>query len=440
MSARRPLHVFLALVLVAGACAHDPATPRTEPSPCASVRVAPARHPLDAGRIAQRRARVIDSLGPGVAVFAAGWAMDNAEGDAARQNSEFYYMTGLEHVERGLLVIVSRPVGAAETRLYLPAAGPAGGTLASDVTGVDDVRCLDDASAELTALLRDPAALPTDSMLDLSTSALDDALVASILDDADIGTWRSTGRATRAARAVKLDDEIALLREGAVVTADAIRLAMLAAAPGMSEGDLESIVEGRFDDAGDVRRAFPSIVASGANALELHYNENADPLVAGDVIVMDVGTEHGRYAADVARTFPVNGSFTARQAELYEIVLGALRAGIDAARPGNTFRAVDDAIRTYFEAHECVEGIACDNFIAHFGGHFVGLDVHDVTLSNVPMAPGFVVNVEPGLYLPGESIGLRIEETVLITADGADVLSVGAPLEIADIEALMATD
>ena len=430
------------MVLALIGCGEDPVRSDPEPSGCAAAQTLPATHPIPPETLSARREAALDSLGDAVAVFAAGQETGNAVGGGFRQDSDFYWLTGLEHVQAGWLVLIPAADGDARVRLYLPP-GPVDATAvhARTVTGPADVRCLDDAHDDVVALLRSDT-LPADSLLRVSFAGQADPMLIVAFDSAGVYDYRPAAFLMARLRAVKDATEIALLTEGARMSADGILAAMRLAAPGLLEADLAEAFDDVVFGRGATRLAFGDIVASGANALELHYRDNDDPLVAGDLVVMDIGAEYGRYAADVARTFPVSGSFTPRQRELYELVLRALEAGIDAARTGRSMHAIDSTIGAVFEAETALCGEpSCYPYFIHYGGHYVGLDVHDGNFSlNFfrTLTPGVVLNVEPGIYLPGEGIGVRIEETVLVTAGDPLVLSAGAPLTVDAIEAAMA--
>lgn len=434
--------VFALLPLLA--CGEEPTSLEQHESPgaCALIRTEPVARPIAPEVLVARREAALRRLGSAVAVVTAGWEMGKAVGDAKRQNSAFYWLTGLEHAEAGWLVLAGTGDGGHVARLYLPdgPAAPAGVT-ARSLTGTLDIRCMADARAEVAALLGSDT-LQGDSLLRLSWYPERDTALLAIIHELELYDHRSATFMMSELRAVKDDDEIALMREAARATAEGVLRGMIATAPGMLEADLQQSIESRFLEAGAVRNAFGSIVASGPNALEWHYRDNDEPLDHGELVVVDVGLELGRYAADVARTFPVSGTFTTRQRALYDLVLAALQAGIDAARVGSSMREIDDAIHARL-AHGgdlCGE-LPCDYFMGHAGGHYVGLDVHDGVYGlnwPRPLEPGVVLNVEPGIYLPEEGLGIRIEETVLVTADGPVVLSVGAPLTADDIEAAMA--
>jgi Xaa-Pro aminopeptidase len=210
--------------------------------------------------------------------------------------------------------------------------------------------------------------------------------------------------------------------------------------------------------------AYPSIVGGGANGCVLHYTRNSDPLQDGDLLLIDAGSEYDCYAADVTRTFPVNGSFSAAQRALYELVLEAQTAAIAQVRAGNHWNAPHEvAVKVLTRGlvklgllrgkpSDLIRKEAYRRFYMHRTGHWLGMDVHDVGDYKVGdewrvLEPGMVLTVEPGLYIPSGSkgvakkwwnTGIRIEDDVLVTRRGPEVLTAAAPKQVADIEALMA--
>jgi Xaa-Pro aminopeptidase len=174
----------------------------------------------------------------------------------------------------------------------------------------------------------------------------------------------------------------------------------------------------------------------------LHYMTNHRRIDSGEVVVADVGAECSDYASDITRTVPANGKFTPRQREIYEIVLGAQKAAIAAVKPGMRLRADGPSLYQvaydYINSHgRDLHGQPLGKYFVHGLGHYVGLDVHDPGDYAAPLKAGMVITVEPGIYIPEENIGIRIEDTVVVTADGARVLSAALPREIADIEKLV---
>jgi Xaa-Pro aminopeptidase len=190
--------------------------------------------------------------------------------------------------------------------------------------------------------------------------------------------------------------------------------------------------------ASHARTAFPSIVASGKNATVLHYNENSGTLKDGDLLVVDIGAEFKNYCADLTRTYPVSGTFTKRQKELYNIVLETQTHIASLAKPGMWVKNKDKVEQSLH--HLAVKFLAkrgYDKYFPHGIGHFLGLDVHDVGDYSVPLQEGDVITIEPGIYISEESIGIRIEDNYWITKEGALCLSEHLPKEANDIEAVV---
>jgi len=265
-------------------------------------------------------------------------------------------------------------------------------------------------------------------------------------------------------RLIKTDGEIALMSEAAELSAQAHIKAMEAVKPGMPEYQLESIIEHHCAMAGGRTMAYPSIVGSGDNACILHYTENDQIINEGDLILIDAGCEINHYASDITRTFPATGKFSDEQKALYQIVLDAQLAAIEAVKPGNHFNHPHEAALTVItqglvdhglldgDVEKLIEDEAYKPFYMHKTGHWLGLDVHDVGQYKQDgdwrtLQPGMVLTVEPGIYVaPDEEsvdakwrgIGIRIEDDVLVTAKGNRVLTKLVPKSVADIEALMA--
>jgi Xaa-Pro aminopeptidase len=238
-------------------------------------------------------------------------------------------------------------------------------------------------------------------------------------------------------RTYKDDDEVRRLTRAVEISAEGHVAAMKAAKPGMYEYQIEAAAEHAFRSLGAERLGYPSIVGSGFNSTILHYDANRRQTQDGDLIVMDMGAEYGYHTADITRTIPVNGKFTPRQQAIYELVLGAQQAAIDSVRPGITLRQLDQIARRYMTDHQgdlCGAG-GCVRYFIHGLSHWIGMDVHDV--GGGPLAPGMAFTIEPGIYIPEESLGVRIEDDILVTATGPIILSRGAPRTVAEIEKLM---
>jgi Xaa-Pro aminopeptidase len=257
--------------------------------------------------------------------------------------------------------------------------------------------------------------------------------------------------------------EVKNIRRAVEISVEAHLRAMRACRPGMNEYELEAELEYAFRRGGSRYSAYPPIVGGGANGCILHYTENNAPLLDGDLVLIDAGAEFDGYAADITRSFPVSGRFSPAQREVYEVVLAAQAAAIEMVKPGNRWNDYHDAaIRTLTKGlvdlgilkgrvHKLIKDKSYQEFYMHRTGHWLGMDVHDVGDYKVDaewrlLEPGMVLTVEPGLYLrpqcPGLAkrwwnIGIRIEDDVLVTRDGHDVLSAGAPKAVEEIEAIV---
>lgn len=265
-------------------------------------------------------------------------------------------------------------------------------------------------------------------------------------------------------RIVKDEAELSVMRRAADVTVQAFLTAMEAVRPGVGEWELEALIDHTFRREGGAGPAYPTIVGSGENSCILHYVENARVVESGDLILIDAGAEVGLYAADVTRTLPASGTFTSEQRTIHDLVHRAEIAAIEAIRPGERIGIVHDVAREVLieglldlgvltgTHDEILEEATYKRFFPHQTSHWLGLDVHDVgdyATENTSrlLEPGMVLTVEPGLYFPaGESlgtaspfagIGVRIEDDVLVTADGHEVLTEALPASAADLEAVL---
>jgi Xaa-Pro aminopeptidase len=209
--------------------------------------------------------------------------------------------------------------------------------------------------------------------------------------------------------------------------------------PGVYEYEIEALIEYTFRRGAAERLGFPSIVGSGPNSVALHYDKNRRRTEAGDVVVMDIGAEFGYLTADVTRTAPVSGTFNPRQRAIYQLVLATQQIAIDSVRPGMDIPRLNQIARSYLRAHSdtLCGNVTCDKYFVHGLSHWLGMDVHDVGNVRTPFVPGMVLTVEPGIYLPQEGLGIRIEDDILVTPEGHEVLSAAAPRRAEEVEALM---
>jgi len=265
-------------------------------------------------------------------------------------------------------------------------------------------------------------------------------------------------------RLFKSPTELKIMHRSGQIAARAHIRAMQACKPGLYEYQLQAEIEHEFAMAGARFPAYGTIVGGGANGCILHYVENSAPLNDGDLVLIDAGCELDYYASDITRTFPVSGRFSPEQKAIYEIVLEAQLAAIDAAVAGNHWNEPHDAtVKIIVDGlldlgllkgspEELIEKGAYTDFYMHRAGHWLGMDVHDVGDYKVDLhwrllEPGMVMTIEPGIYIAPDNskvakkwrgIGIRIEDNVAITKKGTQVLTADAPKTVADIEALMA--
>lgn len=245
-------------------------------------------------------------------------------------------------------------------------------------------------------------------------------------------------------RLVKSPEEIGLLKEAIRITGIGLAAALKMARPGIHEFELQSAIEKTYLDNRSEGVGFQTIVASGINACTLHYESNERAIKDGDLVLVDTGADYCHYTADITRTFPAGGTFSARQKEVYQKVLDAQKKTIALVKPGITLAELNNQTREMLVTACRDIGLKQEKYeeyytyVKHGVSHHLGLDAHDVIeLRDGPLAAGQVITVEPGLYLAGESLGIRIEDDVLVTEGGCEVLSKDIPKEIAEIEALM---
>ncbi len=392
-----------------------------------------------------------------------------------RSDSDFHYLTGFPEPEAVMVLVPNRPQG--EYILFCREKDPeaetwhgrrAGLEGACELYGADDAFPISDLDDILPGLLENKERIYYTMG---RYQDFDQRLVGWLNRVTSKGRagvhapdqFNSVGHYVHEMRMYKSREEIKTMRRAAQISAAAHRRAMEICKPGVFEYQIEAELLHNFMRHGSRAPAYPSIVGGGANTCILHYNENNEQLGDGDLLLIDAGCELDHYASDITRTFPVNGRFTPEQRAIYEIVLEAQLAAIDKVAPGNHWNephqaAVEVITKGLIEVgilkgrwRTLVKEEAYRPYYMHRTGHWLGMDVHDVGDYKVgdewrTFEPGMVTTVEPGLYLSPTikglakrwwNIGVRIEDDVLVTADGRDVLSHGAPKSVAEIESVM---
>jgi Xaa-Pro aminopeptidase len=264
-------------------------------------------------------------------------------------------------------------------------------------------------------------------------------------------TFERSGPLMAQLRAIKSEQEIKLLQTACNITEKAFRRILNFVKPGVMEYEIEAEVIHEFIRNRATDHAYYPIIASGYSACVLHYNDNNRECKDGDVILMDFGCEYANYAADLTRSIPVNGKFTSRQRDVYNAVLRVLRAAAKMLVPGNTIEKYHVEVGKIMEEELLGLGLitkddvkkqnpdlpAYKKYFMHGTSHFLGLDVHDIGNKYEPMKAGMVFTCEPGIYIPEENLGIRIENDILITEKGQKDLMASIPIEADEIEELM---
>jgi Xaa-Pro aminopeptidase len=424
---------------------------------------------------AQRRALLAARMQSGVAIVP-GAPERTRNRDAHypyRFDSYFYYLTGFREPEAVLVVIAGEP---AKSLLFCRDKNPErevwdgfrhGPAAAREAFGFDEAHSITKLDELAPELLSNQTALFTH----LGADSVWDARVVGWVNEVR-NRARSGVTAPREIedvhvvldemRLIKSAEELATMRRAAEISTGAHRRAMQSARPGRSEYEIEAELLYEFRRHGAQAPAYTPIVAAGANACVLHYVENAAALTDGDLLLIDAGCELDGYASDITRTFPVNGKFSGPQKDVYEMVLAAQAAALAEVRPGNTWdQPHEAAVRVLAQGlvdlgllaggvEQAIETEAYKKFYMHRTGHWLGLDVHDAGDYKLngqwrALQPGMVLTVEPGCYIRAgdgvperfANIGVRIEDDVLVTDDGHEVLTTAAPKAPGDIENLM---
>ena len=392
-----------------------------------------------------------------------------------RQDSNFFYLTGFKEPESICVIAPDHPehkfvlfVRPRDREQEIWTGKRAGVEGAEEEYGADAAYPLEELDEELPKYFKDVEKIHYTIG---SNAKLDDRVVGllkqfrgkrygsssgpvSIVDPAEI---------VRNMRAVKDAHELKLIRKAADISSEAHIVAMKFVRPGMYEYEIQAVIEYTFLKNGADGPAYPTIAAAGANATCLHYDVNNCVIKDGDLVLVDAGAEYGHYAGDITRTFPANGKFSNVQKELYSIVLDAEMAAIEVIKPGvrmdeyheKAVQVIVDGLMDLGLLKGDRDKIMEDNeygkFYMHNSGHWLGLDTHDVGRRKIedevrPFEPGMVVTVEPGIYIAQDmeevdekyrGIGIRIEDNVLVTENGHEVLTEKTPQTIADIEAIM---
>ncbi len=431
----------------------------------------------------ERRARVVAEMraqtGGGLAaVPTAPEAIRNADTHYPyRPDSHFYYLSGFPEADAVMVLVAGREPGESRQVLFCRDKNPEreiwdgfryGPDAAREIFGFDEAYSIAELAGKLAEWSCDQPALYTplglyagwDHAITATLNEVRNRVRTGIAAPETVIDVRS---AIAAMRLVKDAGELGLMRRAAEISSSAHRRAMARAEPNWYEYQVEAELAHEFLRFGAQAVAYPSIVASGPNACVLHYRENNRQMQAGDLLLIDAGCEFQGYASDITRTFPIGGAFNGAQKAIYELVLAAQLACIDAVAPGKPFhdyhkvaervlaQGLIDLKLCEGSLDAVLESGAYKQFYMHRAGHWLGLDVHDVGLYRIDgesrtLEPGMVLTVEPGCYIrPADNvpeefwdIGVRIEDDVLVTAHGHENLTAATPKSLSDVEAACA--
>ncbi len=393
-----------------------------------------------------------------------------------RQDSDFYYLTGWNEPGAALMVIGAGPGTTTRLGEVVPAHGyreilflPARNLImekytgekmdaltpgVASSTGFDAVMVMTSLPDELTKFVAEDRRRGANmwSQLDVPAATASVEFLAASLGVAQVGQIRDVRTLAMGLRTVKSAAEIELLRKAAEASIQGQLAGMKAIKPGVRERTVAGVEVAKMMEEGCERPSYAPIVGSGKNSTLLHYSSNAAMMKAGDVVVIDEAGEYSMYASDITRTMPVNGKFTARQKEIYDIVLGAQRAAAEAFVAGKmklynvngdrgpeVTDTLDKVAFDYINTHgKDLHGQPLGKYFLHGLGHSVGIDVHDPMDYTKVLDKGMVFTIEPGIYIPEEEIGVRIEDVVYVDQNGRLVdLMAKLPHETQEIEAAM---
>ncbi|RBP38704.1 aminopeptidase P N-terminal domain-containing protein [Garciella nitratireducens] len=368
-------------------------------------------------------------------------------------NRNFYYLTGLE--EENIILMIIKKEGEIQEELFIEQADPLkekwigkkySKEEVENISGITRVSWIHDFKQRFTSLL--DSQFFENVYLDLERTQWDQQgdlrfrFSEIIKDKFPYLLIKNLYSILREFRTIKEPEEVEKIQKAIAITKEGIHSLMKQMRPGLKTYQLEAYFDFAIGYAGARDNAFESIIAPGEKAVILHYVKKQDTIKEGELVLFDVGADYQHYCGDISRTLPVSGKFTPRQKELYNIVLKAEEEVIQAIKPGLPFNELNQIAKKVL-AEECIKiGFIqkeeeISQYYYHGVSHYLGLDTHDIGRRNQKLEPGMVLTVEPGLYVEEEKIGIRIEDDVLVTKEGCQVLSKEIPKKIEDIEAIM---
>lgn len=369
-----------------------------------------------------------------------------------KQSANFLYLTGIEQENCILILHPENRKGKTET-LLIPRPDHAKETWsgkmltkeeAESLSGISEIMWTDNFESEFIRAQTRANLLYADyNDLGFShTTSTNIEFIRKIRETLPGLQIRKASHIVHALRRVKSSEEIRLIKHAIKITSEALKALWCETKPGVKEYELEGVLAYHFIKNGSRRYAYEPIIAGGIHSATLHYVDNDSVLENGQVLLTDVGAEYGNYASDITRTVPVNGKFTDRQREVYQAVLKVQKQIISEIKPGIMMDDLNDQAKALIgKALIKLELIGDKDetakYYMHSIGHFLGLDTHDVGTHDKPLEPGNVLTIEPGIYIPEEKLGVRIEDNILVTQKGHENLSALISKEVDEIESLV---
>jgi len=382
-----------------------------------------------------------------------------------RQHSDLFYLTGIDQEQSLLVICPDCPVPQYREVLFLRKTNETiaiweghkySKEEARGACGISTIMWLDEMEAVLTVIMNHATAaylnLNENDRFSSEVPYRELRFAAAIKTKYPAHTIERSAPILMALRSIKADAEIKQMQIAIDITNMAFKRVLKFTKPGVNEFEIEAEIIHEFIRNRATGHAYSPIIASGKNACVLHYNDNNQECLKGEVILMDFGAEYANYAADLTRCIPVSGKFTSRQKDVYNAVLRVMRAATKMLVAGNTIEKYHVEVGKVMEEELIGLGLLdkaavkkqdpaaplYKKYFMHGTSHFLGLDVHDVGDRYAPMQAGMVFTCEPGIYIPEENLGIRLENDILITKKGPVDLMANIPVEIKDIEKLMA--
>jgi len=426
----RDCYVALALAVAALVLTLPRNLPADEPIP-------PAK-PFEPLVYQARRAKLMKALGGGIAVL---YARGEEDADGYRQDGDFFYLTGLN--DAGAVLVLSPEERVYKERLFLKPRDPDDerwtgvrpdiGDSLRRTTGIERISRTTALGGSMMGMLQ-----TTSTLYLISDPGGPDSPAGPEMELYGKLSSKLPGVAIKnrtdllpALRSVKEPRELGYMEKAIAATVRAQHVAARSIRAGVEENWVAGLIDLEFKRGGAVRPGFAPIVGSGRNSTILHYPEHNQTIAAGSLVVVDIGSDYGHYSADITRTYPADGHFTPEQRKVYEVVLAAQQACMNMIKPGVYYEDI------HRKAEEVIRAAGYRDYFIHGLGHFVGLDVHDSGLYRKPLQTGMVVTVEPGIYIPERSLGIRIEDEVLVTPNGYRLLTDALPRDPDAVERMM---